>query len=58
MSDQQHRFMERTRIRLDDEYEVHYWMETFGVSRERLHELVAQYGTCVTAVWQALRPAA
>jgi len=49
---------DRTRINLSEEYEVRYWTEALGVSRERLEELVRQHGNSVEKIRAALKKAA
>ncbi|MES2317965.1 MAG: DUF3606 domain-containing protein [Pseudomonadota bacterium] len=41
---------DRWRINLDEDWEVRYWMEELGVSREKLAEIVKEVGTTVAAV--------
>ena len=36
---------DRTRIDISEEYEVQYWKERFGCSREELEEAVQNAGT-------------
>ncbi|HEX3103621.1 MAG TPA: DUF3606 domain-containing protein [Terriglobales bacterium] len=35
---------DRSRISLSEDYEVRYWTEALGVSRERLEEFVRKHG--------------
>ena len=35
---------DRQRINIHEDYEVHYWTEALGVSRERLEQLVQDHG--------------
>jgi len=46
---------DRNRINVDEDYEVTYWSEKFGVSRDRLREAVAKVGPMVNRVEQELR---
>lgn len=39
-----------SRIALGEDYEVQYWTEKFGVSRERLEEAVKRVGNGADAV--------
>jgi uncharacterized protein DUF3606 len=45
---------DRSRIDVNEDYEVRYWTETLGVSAERLREVVARVGTSADAVRQAV----
>jgi hypothetical protein len=36
---------DRSRISLDEDYEVRYWTKTLGVSAERLREVVGRVGS-------------
>lgn len=45
------------RINMEQEHEVKYWTERFGVSREQLQEAVRAAGPMVDAVERRLRPA-
>jgi hypothetical protein len=44
-----------SRIAMGEDYEVRYWTERFGVSRERLQEAVDAVGNSVEAVERYLR---
>ena len=46
---------DRSRIALGEDYEVRYWTEKFGVSRERLEEAVKAVGNSASAVEQYLK---
>ena len=46
---------DRSRISLSEEYEVRYWTEALGVSRERLEELVRKHGNSAEKIREALR---
>jgi hypothetical protein len=41
---------DRTRINLNEDYEVRYWTTTLGVSKEQLEAIVRQVGNSVEAV--------
>jgi hypothetical protein len=41
---------DRARINVNEEWEVRYWTEALGVTKERLTELVKEVGPSVTAV--------
>jgi hypothetical protein len=45
---------DRSRINLSEDYEVRYWTEKLGVSREQLAVAVKQVGNSADAVRQAL----
>jgi hypothetical protein len=45
---------DRARVNLSEEYEVRYWTEKFGVSKERLAEAVKTAGSSAAAVAHAL----
>jgi hypothetical protein len=49
---------DRTRININEEYEVRYWSEQLGVSRERLIELVRKHGDAVEKIREQLGKAA
>jgi hypothetical protein len=40
---------------LSEDYEVRYWTEALGVSRERLEELVKKHGNSADKVREALK---
>lgn len=46
---------DRSRIALGEDYEVAYWTDKFGVSRERLEEAVRAVGNAADAVERHLR---
>jgi uncharacterized protein DUF3606 len=46
---------DRSRISLNQDYEVRYWTETLGVSRERLEELVRKHGNSAQKIREALK---
>ena len=41
---------DRWRINLNEDWEVAYWMEELGVSKEKLAQVVKEVGTSVAAV--------
>ncbi len=45
---------DRSRINVHEEWELRYWTEELGVSKERLAELVKEVGPSVAAVRQRL----
>jgi len=45
---------DRDRINVNEDYELQYWSEKFGVSRDRLKEAVEAVGTSVEAVQKYL----
>ena len=49
---------DRSRINLNEDYEVRYWSQTLGVSEERLRELVRQHGNSPEKIREALGKAA
>lgn len=49
---------DRSRINLNEDYEVRYWTEALGVSRERLEELVREHGSSADKIREALGKAA
>jgi hypothetical protein len=49
---------DRSRISLNEDYEVQYWTKALGVSKERLQELVAQHGNSADKIREALGKAA
>ncbi len=49
---------DRSRINLSEDYEVRYWTEALGVSRERLEELVRKHGNSAEKIREALGKAA
>jgi hypothetical protein len=46
---------DRDRINVDEDYELTYWSQKFGVSRDRLREAVAKAGPMVKNVERELR---
>jgi hypothetical protein len=46
---------DRTRINTNEDYEVHYWSEKFGVSQDRLKAAVQNVGNSVSAVEKELK---
>ncbi|MET3977919.1 hypothetical protein ABIB62_000486 [Mucilaginibacter sp. UYP25] len=45
---------DRDRINVNEDYELQYWSEKFGVSRDELKEAVKAAGTSVEAVQKQL----
>jgi len=45
---------DRTRINVNEDWEVRYWSQELGVSEDRLRELVKQHGVSADAVRRAL----
>lgn len=45
---------DRSRINVHEEWEVRYWTEALGVSKEQLTEIVKEVGPAVSAVRQRL----
>ncbi len=45
---------DRTRVSLTEDYEVQYWCQRFGVSRDELADAVKKAGNSVEAVQAAL----
>ena len=45
---------DRSRINIHEDWEVRYWTEALGVTREQLTELVKEVGTSANAVRQRL----
>jgi hypothetical protein len=41
---------DRSRINVNEEWEVRYWTQELGVSKEKLAEIVKEVGPSVTAV--------
>lgn len=46
---------DRTRINVNEDYELQYWSEKFGVSRERLRAAVEKVGVMAEDVDRELR---
>jgi hypothetical protein len=46
---------DRSRISLSEDYEVRYWTERFGVTKEQLAVAVHKVGNSADAVRRALR---
>jgi len=45
---------DRTRININEDWEVRYWTKELGASEDRLRELVKQHGVSADAVRRAL----
>ena len=50
--------IDRSRISLNEDYEVRYWSEALGVSKDELQALVRKHGNSVEKVREALKKAA
>jgi hypothetical protein len=48
---------DRTRINTSEDYELRYWSEKFGVSRDQLKAAVNKVGNSVSAVEKELKAA-
>ena len=48
---------DRTRINTSEDYELRYWSEKFGVSRDQLKAAVNKVGNSVSAVEKELKVA-
>ena len=46
---------DRSRININEDYELQYWSEKFGVSRDELKKAVAAVGPTAQAVEQHLK---
>jgi hypothetical protein len=46
---------DRSRINMSEDYEVRYWTETLGVSKEQLQATVKKVGSTAEAVRKALK---
>jgi hypothetical protein len=51
---QQRAPQDAARINVNEDYEVQYWTNELGVSRERLQQLVKDHGVSADAVRSAL----
>jgi len=49
---------DRTRINLNEQYEVRYWTKALGVTRDELQELVQKHGNSAARIREALGKAA
>jgi hypothetical protein len=49
---------DRTRINLNEDYEVRYWTKALGVTEERLRELVREHGNSAEKIREELGRAA
>jgi len=45
---------DRSRINLDDDYEVRYWTKELGVTKEELARAVAKVGSSASRVREAI----
>jgi hypothetical protein len=48
---------DRTRINTNEDYELRYWSDKFGVSQDRLKAAVQKVGNSVAAVEKELKAA-
>ena len=48
---------DRTRINTNEDYELRYWSEKFGVTHDQLKAAVKKVGNSVTAVEEELKAA-
>lgn len=46
---------DRARINVNEDYELRYWSEKFGVSQDKLREAVAAVGVSASAVENYLK---
>lgn len=46
---------DRTRVSMEEDYEVRYWTDRFGVAREELQRIVDAVGDSVLAIEQRLK---
>jgi Protein of unknown function (DUF3606) len=46
---------DRSRINMHEDYEVRYWTQTLGVSKEQLADLVAKHGNSAVRIREALQ---
>jgi hypothetical protein len=53
----QRRPQDASRINVNEDYELTYWSEKFGVSKEKLKEAVAKVGVSAKAVQEHLSTA-
>lgn len=49
---------DRSRINLNEDYEVRYWTDKLGISRSRLEDAVRKVGSSAKAVEEELRKSA
>jgi hypothetical protein len=49
---------DRTRINLNEDYEIRYWTKALGIPEERLRDLVREHGNSAEKIRQALGQAA
>ena len=42
---------DRTRINVNEDYEIAYWTKELGISADRLRNLVAKHGVMAADVW-------
>ena len=46
---------DRSRVNTDQDYEIRYWTKEFGVTEERLREIVQRVGSSADKVREHLR---
>ena len=46
---------DRTRVNLDEPYEVQFWMIEFGCTEQQLHDAVKEHGDTVERLREALK---
>lgn len=46
---------DRTRISLSEKWEINYWTQSFGISKEELEKAVAKVGNSVEKVRELLK---
>ena len=49
---------DRAKINMNEDYEVRYWTERFGISKERLATVVNEVGSSVASVEKYLQQSA
>jgi hypothetical protein len=47
-------WQDRSRINIHERYELEYWAREFGITTDRLKELVGKYGTEVSKIRSVL----
>jgi hypothetical protein len=45
---------DRSRINLNEDYEVRYWCKELGITRDMLRHLVAEHGNSIAKIQAAL----
>jgi hypothetical protein len=46
---------DRSRINLNEDYEVRYWCREFGIAPDRLRELIGQLGDSAETIREAVK---